>query len=217
MAEPKAITEREVRRLAREGKKVIDTRGAIVTPGAKNAARELGVHLAGPDAPTSVLPMRAYGSFDPKRETQTTVAICCDDAGAAIKDAVATRLYELTHTVIDLAKGEKPPKDSPDVAIAVAREVAAGRAPFGIIIDGTGISACIAANKVKGIRAAICHDVTTAVSAREHSDANVLCLGGSLIGPRLALAIVETFLTKDFAAARYASRLARLQAIDTER
>lgn len=214
MAQPKAITEREIRRLAREGVMVIDTRGAIVTPGAVSAARELGVHLSGPETPTSAVAMRAYGSHDGARETHTTIAICCDVAGAAIKDAVATRLYELTHTVIDLAKGARPPTGSPDVALAVAQEVAAGRAPVGIVIDNTGITGCIAANKVRGIRAALCHDVTSAVSAREHTDANVLCLAGSLIGPRLALAIVETFLTKEFAAARYADRLARLKEID---
>jgi ribose 5-phosphate isomerase B len=148
---------------------------------------------------------------------QLTIALGCDASGATIKDAVATRLYELTHTVLDLAKGQSPPTESTDVAVAVAREVSVGRAPFGITVDGTGISACIAANKVKGIRAALCHDVTSAVSAREHSDANVLCLAGALIGPRLALAIVETFLTREFAAARYAERLARLQAIDKAR
>ena len=217
MPEPKAITEREVRRLARDGVKVIDIRGAIVTPGARSAARELGVLFTGPDTPTSVVRMPAYGSFEAKRVTPLTIALGCDPSGAAIKDAVATRLYELSHTVIDLAKGEKPPTESPDVALAVAREVAEERAPFGITVDGTGISACIAANKVKGIRAALCHDVTSAVSAREHSDANVLCLAGGLVGPRLALAIVETFLSKEFAAARYGARLARLRAIDEER
>jgi len=214
MAEPRAITEREVRRLAREGTKVIDIRGAIVTPGARSAARELGLLLTGPDTPTSMIGMRA---FEPRRLKETTIALGCDAKGGAIKDAVATRLYELKHTVIDLAKGVAPPTESPDVALAVAREVAGERAPFGIIIDGTGISACIAANKVKGIRAALCHDVTSAISAREHSDANVLCLAGTLIGPRQALAVVETFLSKEFAAARYASRLARLLEIDAER
>ncbi|HVP71512.1 MAG TPA: RpiB/LacA/LacB family sugar-phosphate isomerase, partial [Gemmatimonadaceae bacterium] len=132
MAEPRAITEREVRRLAREGTKVIDIRGAIVTPGARSAARELGLLLTGPDTPTSMIGMRA---FEPKRLKETTIALGCDATGGAIKDAVATRLYELKHTVIDLAKGVAQPTESPDVALAVAREVAGERAPFGIIID----------------------------------------------------------------------------------
>ena len=217
MVEQRAITEREVRRLAREGAKIIDIRGAIVTPGARNAARELGVLLTGPEAPTSVLPMRAFGSFDPKPDVQVTIALACDATGTAIKDAVASRLYELQHTVQDLTAAERAPKDSPDAAAAVARAVAAGRAQIGIIVDGTGVGACLAANKVAGVRAAACHDVTTAVSAREHCDANVLCLAGALIGPRLATAIVETFLTKEFTGAKYAGRLAKLKAMDEER
>lgn len=217
MAEQRAITEREVRRLAREGAKIIDIRGAIVTPGARNAARELGVLLTGPDAPTSVLPMRAYGSFDPKPDTQATIAIACDSSGTAIKEAVSSRLYEMQHTVQDLNTGEKTAKDSPDAAAAVAREVAAGKAQVGIIVNGTGIAACIAANKVKGVRAALCHDVTIAVSAREHCDANVLCLAGALIGPRLATAIVETFLTREFKGGKYGNRVAKLKALDEGR
>ena len=217
MTEQRAITEREVRRLAREGAKIIDIRGAIVTPGARSAARELGVILTGPDAPTSVLPMRAYGSFDPKPLVQTTVALACDQSGSLIKEAVAARLYQLQHTVTDLVGPERALPDSTAAAALVAREVAAGRARFGIVVDGTGVSACIAANKIKGVRAALCHDVTTAVSAREHSDANVLALAGSLIGPRLATAIVETFLTREFVAERYASRLEKLKALDEER
>jgi ribose 5-phosphate isomerase B len=85
------------------------------------------------------------------------------------------------------------------------------------VVNGTGVSACIAANKIKGIRAALCHDVTTTISAREHSDANVLALAGSLIGPRLATAIVETFLTREFVVERYAARLEKLKALDEER
>ena len=213
MAEQRAITEREVRRLAREGAKIIDIRGAIVTPGARSAAKELGVLLSGPDAPTSVLPMRAFGSFDPKPVARTTIALYCDNSGTAIKEAVAARLYELQHDVHDMASAGAAAKDSPDAAVAVAREVAAGRVQFGIVVDGTGVGACIAANKITGVRAALCHDVTTAVSAREHCDANVLCLAGTLVGPRLATAIVETFLTRELTA-KYANRVAKLKALD---
>ena len=217
MAEQRAITEREVRRLAREGTKLIDIKGAIVTPGARAAARELGVLFAGADAPTSVLPMRAFGSFDPRAETKSTVAIACDQAGSSIKEAVAARLYQLQHSVTDLIGPARTLPDSLDAAALVAKEVAAGRAQFGIVVDSTGIGACIAANKVQGIRAALCHDVTSTISAREHTDANVLCLAGALIGPRLAVAIVETFLTREFASARYALRLEKLKALDEER
>jgi ribose 5-phosphate isomerase B len=217
MSEQRAITEREVRRASREGVKMIDIRGAIITPGARAAARELGILLAGTDSPVSVIPLRPYAPFDPTPVSHVTVALACDATGAAIKDAVAARLYQLKHAVHDLCAGELERKESPESAVQVARAVAECRAQFGIVVNGTGIGACIAANKVEGVRAAMCHDVTTAISAREHYDANVLALGGGLIGPRLAAAIVETFLTRQFSAARYGPRLERLHALDRER
>ncbi len=217
MSEQRAITEREVRRLARDGAKIIDVRGAIVTPGARSAARELGVILTGSETPTSVLPIRAYGAFDPRPFVPSTVALACDQSGTMIKEAVAARLYQLQHTVTDLVGPEKSLLETTAAAVLVAREVSSGRARFGVVVDGTGVSACIAANKIKGVRAALCHDVTTAVSAREHSDANVLALAGSLIGPRLATAIVETFLTRDFVPERYAARLEKLKELDEQR
>jgi ribose 5-phosphate isomerase B len=210
MAEQRAITEREVRRASREGAKIIDIRGAIITPGARNAARELGILLTGPDAPTTYPPRIAYGYFDPKPTNTLQLAIGCDSAGARLKADVATRLYELRHGVTDLSSADRPPLDSTDAAAAVAHEVAAGHAQLGIVVDATGVAACIAANKVHGIRAAVCYDVTSAASAREHVDANVLVLAGGLIGPRLAIAIVETFLTREFAEARYSARVSKI-------
>jgi len=210
MTEQRAITEREVRRASREGAKIIDIRGAIITPGARNAARELGIMLTGPDAPTTYPPRIAYGYFDPKPTNAVSVAIGCDSAGARIKGDVAARLYELRHVVADLSGADRPPLDSTDAAAAVAREVSAGNSQFGIVVDGTGVAACIAANKMKGIRAAVCYDVTSAASAREHVDANVLVLAGGLIGPRLAVAIVETFLGREFAETRYGGRVGKI-------
>ena len=210
MAEQRAITEREVRRASREGAKIIDIRGAIITPGARNAARELGILLTGPDAPITAPPRIAYGYFDPKPSNALTIAVGCDSAGARLKADVATRLYELRHMVSDLTGADRPPMDSTDAAVAVARDVAAGHAQFGVVVDATGVSACIAANKVRGIRAAVCYDVTSAASAREHVDANVLVLAGGLIGPRLAVAIVETFLSREFAETRYSGRVGKI-------
>jgi ribose 5-phosphate isomerase B len=107
--------------------------------------------------------------------------------------------------------------DYPDYAIAVARAVASGSAHVGIMVDGAGIGSCMAANKVPGVRAAMCYDVTTAQNAREHNNANVLTLGGGLIGPRLALAIVETFLATEFGGGRHAARVAKIDALDATR
>ncbi len=214
MAEQRAITEREVRRASREGAKIIDIRGAIITPGARTAARELGILLTGPDTMTTAPPRRAFGQFDPTPVHLATVAIGCDSAGARLKADVTARLYEMQHRVADLAGPERPPKDSPDAAAAVAREVADGHAEFGIVVDATGVTACIAANKVRGIRAAVCHDVTSAASAREHANANVLVLAGGLIGPRLAAAIVETFLGREFAEARYGEKVGKISEME---
>jgi ribose 5-phosphate isomerase B len=82
------------------------------------------------------------------------------------------------------------------------------------MVDGAGIGSCMAANKVRGVRAAMCYDVTTATNAREHNNANVLTLGGGLIGARLALAIVETFLATPFAGGRHAARVEKIDLLD---
>jgi ribose 5-phosphate isomerase B len=217
MPELRAITEREVRRASREGAKIIDIRGAIITPGARTVARELGILFTGPDAVITAPPRRAFGQFDPTPVHHSTVAIGCDLAGARLKADVTARLYELEHGVSDLAGPDHTPKDSPDSATAVAREVADGRAEFGIVVDATGSLACIAANKVRGARAAVCHDVTSAATAREHANANVLVLAGGLIGPRLAVAIVETFLSRAFAEGKYGEKVEKIREIDEQR
>jgi ribose 5-phosphate isomerase B len=92
--------------------------------------------------------------------------------------------------------------------------VAAKKAAIGIMIDGAGIGSCMAANKVAGIRAAMCYDVTTAANAREHNGANMLTLGGGLLGTRLALAIVDTFLATPSATGRHAKRVEKIDALD---
>ena len=133
-----------------------------------------------------------------------------------MKDAIATRLRELGHDVTDVGTSGTQPVDYPDFAAAVARRVADRKADFGIMVDGAGIGSCMAANKVPGARAAMCYDVTTALNAREHNDATVLTLGGGLIGTRLALAIVETFLATPFGGGRHAARIAKIEALDRE-
>ncbi len=146
-----------------------------------------------------------------------TVAVGADHGGATLKDAVIDRLREIGHDVTDLGTSGTAAVDYPDYAIAVARAVAGGAAQVGIMVDGAGIGSCMAANKIAGARAAMCYDVTTAQNAREHNNANVLTLGGGLIGPRLALAIVETFLSTPFGGGRHATRVAKIDALDAPR
>ncbi|MDQ6887344.1 MAG: ribose 5-phosphate isomerase B [Gemmatimonadota bacterium] len=142
------------------------------------------------------------------------IVIGADHGGVALKDAIAARLHELGHRVTDVGTSGSEAVDYPDFAIAVATAVASGEARLGIMVDGAGIGSCMAANKVRGVRAAMCYDVTTAQNAREHNNANVLTLGGGLIGPRLALAIVDAFLATAFGGGRHAVRVAKIDALD---
>jgi ribose 5-phosphate isomerase B len=119
--------------------------------------------------------------------------------------------------VLDCGTHSTEPVDYPDIAAAVARAVAGGRAWRGIVVDGAGIGSCMAANKVPGVRAALCYDLTTARNAREHNDANVLTLGGTLIGMRLATDIVTAFVRSEFAGGRHAPRVAKIDRLDAAR
>jgi len=143
-----------------------------------------------------------------------TVALGCDHGGVSMKSIISERLRELGHGVLDFGTVTKEPVDYPDFAVLVANAVADGRATMGVMIDGAGIGSCMAANKVRGVRAAMCYDVTTAANAREHNNANVLTLGAGLIGSRLATVILDTFLATPFAGGRHAPRVDKIDALD---
>ena len=117
-------------------------------------------------------------------------------------------------TVVDVGCPSADPVDYPVFAARVAESVAAREANFGIMIDGAGIGSAMVANKIPGVRAALCYDLTTATNAREHNNANVLTLGGGLIGERLAAEIARTFLATKFAGGRHAPRVAMIDALD---
>jgi ribose 5-phosphate isomerase B len=234
MPRTRVVTERDVRRAAKSGNREIDVAGAVVTPSARDAAAKVGVTLKGraesawrgaggggmATPPVGTSPSTEASSPPPSdspRPAARQVALGADHGGVALKDAIAAHLRDLGHTVTDHGTTGSAPVDYPDYAIAVARSVAAGHAQVGIMVDGAGIGSCMAANKVAGVRAAMCYDVTTAVNAREHNNANVLTLGGGLIGPRLAVAIVDAFLSADFGGGRHAARVAKIDALDGER
>jgi ribose 5-phosphate isomerase B len=123
------------------------------------------------------------------------------------------KMLTADYEVIDCGTHSKESVDYPDFAYAVAQLVANGRATFGIIIDGAGIGSCMAANKVPGVRAAMCYDQATAVNSREHNNANVLTLGAGLIGLNLAQQIVKTWLATDFGGGRHARRVNKIDEI----
>jgi len=145
------------------------------------------------------------------------VAVGADHAGFGLKQDLADLLRRLGHEVVDLGTYSTDPVDYPDIALAVARAVAGGEADRGLIVCGTGIGSSIVANKVRGVRAALCHDTFSARATREHNDSNVLCLGARVVGPGLAADILTTWLGAAFeAGGRHERRVRRIAAIELE-
>lgn len=143
-------------------------------------------------------------------EPKPAVAIGADHAGHALKTALAEAAAALGHPVLDLGTDSAAPVDYPDIAHAVCRAVAAGRARFGVLVCGSGIGMSIAANRHPAIRCALVHDATSARLARAHNDANVLALGARLIGVEPALDALRAFLATPYEGGRHDRRLAKL-------
>ena len=142
------------------------------------------------------------------------VAIGCDHAGFRLKQVVVAWLESHGHTVHDFGTDSEEPVDYPAFCAAAARAVVAGEADFAVVLGGSGQGEQIAANKVRGARAALCYDETTARLARQHNDANVLSLGGRLVGETLALAVLDVFLSTPFEGGRHQPRLDQIAAIE---
>ena len=205
MSPPTVVTEADVRAAAKAGRTIEVPHGALVTPAARDLARSLGVSLdaaAGAGAPAA---------------GRAVVALGADHGGFPLKEHLKAFLADAGYEVLDLGTYDAQPVDYPDFAVAVAHAVRDARAWRGIMIDGAGIGSAMAANKVAGVRAALCYDLTTAQNAREHNDANVLTLGGSLIGTRLAVDITRTFLATAFGGGRHARRVDKINTLDTGR
>ena len=126
------------------------------------------------------------------------IAIGADHAGYALKNELAARLAQDGHEVLDLGAHSAGPVDYPDTAEAVATAIRDDQADRGIVVCGSGAGVSIAANKFPGIRAAVCHDTYTAHQAVEHDDMNILCLGARVVGPALALDLVNAFIAARF-------------------
>jgi ribose 5-phosphate isomerase B len=145
---------------------------------------------------------------------QGTVALGADHGGYALKETLKAFLVELGYRVVDCGTHSSEPVDYPDLAYAVARLVSSGEAWRGIVVDGAGIGSAIAANKVPGVRAALCYDHATALNSREHNDANVLTLGAGLIGPSLAKQIAQAWLATSFGGGRHQRRVEKITEIE---
>ena len=170
--------------------------GAMVTPAAAPASG---------GAPAST----------PAAQERIAIAIGADHGGAALKDRIGQVLAESGFAVQDCGTHGSAPVDYPDFAHAVARLVADGTCRWGVIVDGAGIGSCMVANKVPGVRAALCHDLSSARNSREHNHANVLTLGAGFLGEALAIEIVRAWLGTAWGPGRHAARVEKI--MDVER
>lgn len=145
-------------------------------------------------------------------------AVAADHAGFSLKQPIEDELRRLGHLALDLGgDGTDPDDDYPDYAVAVGRALVRGDADRGILVCGSAVGACVAANKLPGIRAGLCHDTYSAHQSVEHDDCNVLALGARVIGPALALELVRAFAGARFdGGERYRRRLAKVVALEEE-
>jgi ribose 5-phosphate isomerase B len=162
-------------------------------------------------APANEVPMTGVTE---KKGTVKKIAIGADHGGFPLKEYLVRFLEDKGYRVADQGTSGTEAVDYPDFAAKVARAVASGDCDRGIMIDSLGMASAMAANKVRGIRAAMCYDLTTARSSREHNDANVLTLGGKILEPALAAEIVSLWLTTDFAGGRHWPRVNKIMALE---
>jgi ribose 5-phosphate isomerase B len=145
------------------------------------------------------------------------VAVAFDHAGFPLKRAVLEAVRSAGHEPLDLGTDSEAPVDYPDNAVDVGRAIQEGKAARGILICGSGVGAAVAANKMRGIRAGVCHDLYSARQSVEHDDANVLALGARVVDEALAVQLIQAFLGAEFSGEeRHRRRLAKIEAIERE-
>jgi ribose 5-phosphate isomerase B len=180
--------------------------GTIVTSSAREVAAGRGVRIV------EVAEDQLSALAPPER----TVAIGSDHGGYRLKEALKPLIESLGLAVRDVGVSEEKPADYPDIAHMVAKLVASGSAARGVIIDGAGIGSCMAANKVPGIRAALCYDKASAKNGREHNDSNVLTLGARLLTQTQAEDVLRTWLETPFAGGRHQARVEKIMDIERQ-
>ena len=153
-------------------------------------------------------------SQNQSQKSALTVAIGSDHGGFEMKTMLIEHVKSLGYNVVDCGTNSKESVDYPDFALAVAEKVSTGITWRGIVIDAAGIGSCMAANKVPGVRAAMCYDYASASNSREHNDANVLTLGAGLIGTNQAKLIVKTWLATEFGGERHQRRIDKISSIE---
>ena len=193
---------------------------SLITPLARQIAleRKIRLQIMEGDLPAGTDNISEYGDTVARysgKQANPVVALGADHGGYGMKEALKEMLETAGsgYSVIDCGTHSTDSVDYPDYAFAVARLVADGQAWRGIVVDGAGIGSCMAANKVPGVRAALCYNQATAVNSREHNNANVLTLGSGLIGLNLAKQITQTWLQTDFGGGRHARRVTKIDRI----
>jgi ribose 5-phosphate isomerase B len=213
------ITERDVIDAAQHGSTVMFIHpGSIITAAAQDEARKRNIKFS-PIAQNTGLQ-----SSEPQKKTESplpgsqenamTIAIGSDHGGFPMKETLKTYLMEQGNRIIDVGTDSEQPCDYPDFAYAVASLVASNKAERGIIIDSVGAASAIVANKVPGIRAVPCYNEFVASSSREHNNANVLTLGGKVIGIEMAKSIVRLWLKTPFAGGRHLPRVNKISDVE---
>ena len=146
-----------------------------------------------------------------------TLAVGCDHAGFPLKGALIEFLRSQGHTVEDCGSFDPAPVDFPDIARAVCDRVRGGQAARGILVCGTGVGACIAANKIPGIRASVCHDIYSAHQCVEHDDVNVVCIGAQVVGLKVAEDCLRAFLAAEFSTEeQFRNRVAKIGRLERQ-
>ena len=191
------------------GGEIVVPPGTIITDRAREIAAERGIVIRAEGAAAD-----QSAGFATKSAASRVVAIGADHGGFALKEILKQYLVDWGYNVRDFGTDSSNAVDYPDFALAVAKAVACGEAWRGIMVDSVGVGSAMAANKIRGVRAALCYDRATARSSREHNDANVLTLGGRLLRPDEAREIVRVWLDTKFAGGRHQGRLDKITAIE---
>ena len=200
------LTETDARQLERGSTVALSPKGHV-TPLALDTLRERKITLLRSVVDTDLAGLAPVAAI-------RAVAIGSDHSGVALKGALRDHLRRKGLAVVDVGTDGTDPVDYPDIAAQVARLVARKEADAGIVIDGAGLGSAIAANKIDGVRAAMCTDKTLARYSREHNGANVLALGATLVTKDDAVAIVDTWMSTPMLEARYIRRLAKVNALE---
>ena len=199
----KALISEQDLRIVPAGETVRMNQKAIITPLAMDVARERHLELE-----------RVWGvTPEGTAERRRKLAVGADHGGFEMKQGLKRLLAELGYEVVDFGTNSTDPVDYPDFAEAVARSVARGSCDLGIMIDGAGIGSCMAANKIPGIRAAMCYDEASARNSREHNGANLLTLGGRMISLERMRDIVRIWLSVELTEERHRRRVAKIDAL----